>query len=69
MRFYRSTGLEDVVESPAEPELNVTTDPDPSYAEQLSDREAIQKILTHYVYYILLGTFILIFIGIYFVCR
>ena len=37
--------------------------------EEMSNSEVIGMILTHYIYYILLGAFILIFIGIYCVCR
>ena len=71
MRSYRSTPDEDigaeidVVEVGLGGGDNATEIP----TEEMSNSEVIGMILTHYIYYILLGAFILIFIGIYCVCR
>ena len=66
MRIYRSTPEEEGEEVAG----NVTITLNQNEGEQdEADREVIRNILTNYVYYILLGAFILIFIGIYCVCR
>ena len=71
MRSYRSTPDDDVgaelggvgLEAGGGEGDNATEAP------TKSDSEVIGMVLTHYIYYILLGAFILIFIGIYCVCR
>ena len=75
MRSYRSTPDDDVgaeldvgevgIEAGGGEGDNATEAP----TRAMSDSEVIGMVLTHYIYYILLGAFILIFIGIYCVCR
>ncbi|XP_063674979.1 uncharacterized protein LOC134811818 [Bolinopsis microptera] len=68
MRIYRS--LQEYEELAAEPpNKDIVTISQKTVTEQLTDQQVIRNILTHYVYYILLGAFILIFIGIYCVCK
>ena len=68
MRIYRSL-QEELTAEPPDSDKDIVTISQETVTEQLTDQQVIRNILTHYVYYILLGAFILIFIGIYCVCK
>ena len=68
MRINRSL-QEELTAEPPDSDKDIVTISQETVTEQLTDQQVIRNILTHYVYYILLGAFILIFIGIYCVCK